>query len=74
MQRSIFGLVLACGFSLATLGQLAFSQAAFAGQQTVRTGPQGRSQVTTRTAGNGQQQTVRTGPNGNSQTTTRTRF
>jgi hypothetical protein len=68
MYRSIFGIALACGFTLATLGQ-----AAFAGQQTtVRTGPKGNNQTTTRTWGGNQQQTVRTGPKGNNQTTTRT--
>jgi hypothetical protein len=75
MQKSIFNLVLAIlpwiGFAngLATLG---FTQTAFAQQTTTRTGPNGNSQVTTRTAGNGQETTTRTGPNGNSQVTTRT--
>jgi hypothetical protein len=68
MRQSILGVSLALGLVLSTL-----SSAAFAGQQTVRTGPRGNSQVTTRTGGGGQQQTVRTGPRGNSQTTTRTR-
>jgi hypothetical protein len=68
MQKSILSASLAIG--LAFLG---FSQAALAGQQnTVRTGPNGQSQITTRSVGNGQQTTVRTGPNGKSQTTIRT--
>jgi hypothetical protein len=67
MRKSIFSISFVTG--LAFLG---FSQAAFAGQQTIRTGPYGNSQVTTRTAGNGQQTTTRTGPYGRSQVTNRT--
>jgi invasion protein IalB len=52
------------------------SPAALAQQTTTRTGPNGRSQVTTRsfqgTRESGQQTTTRTGPSGGTQTTTRT--
>lgn len=51
---------------------MSFGSAAFAGQTTVRTGPNGNSLTTNRTAGNGQQTTTRTGPNGGVQQTTRT--
>ena len=70
MQKSI--LSFSCAIGLAILG---FSQPTLAGQQTTtRTGPDGNSQVTTRTFEDGQQTTTRTGPDGNSQVTTRTRF
>jgi hypothetical protein len=67
MRQSILGISLACGLLVSS-----FSGVAFAGQQTVRTGPRGNSQSTTRAVTGNQQQTVRTGPGGNSQTTTRT--
>lgn len=66
MQKSIVSFTLIVG--LAALG---FSQAAFAGQTTIRTGPKGNSEVTNRSYGNGQQTTTRTGPKGKTQTTTR---
>lgn len=66
MRKSIFSLSLTIGLVF-----LGFNQAALAGQQTTRTGPNGNSQVTNRSAGNGQQTTSRTGPNGNSQVTNR---
>jgi hypothetical protein len=67
MKNSILNLTLAIG--LLTLG---FTQTAFASEQTTtRTGPNGNSQTTTRSAVPGEQTTTRTGPNGNSQTTTR---
>jgi hypothetical protein len=66
MQKSILSLSFAIG--LACFG---FSQTALAGQQTTRTGPNGNTQTTTRSAANGQQTTTRTGPYGNTQTTTR---
>jgi hypothetical protein len=66
MRRTILGLSLACGLVLANM-----AGAAFAGQQTVRTGPRGNTQTTTRSVVGNQQQTVRTGPAGNTQTTTR---
>jgi hypothetical protein len=67
MRKSILSFSFAIG-----LAMLGLSEAAFAQQTTVRTGSNGNSQITTRTAGNGQQTTIRTGPHGNSQTTTRT--
>jgi hypothetical protein len=66
MQKSIVRFTLIIG--LAALG---FSQSAFAGQKTTRTGPKGNSQVTNRSYGNGQQTTTRTGPKGKTQTTNR---
>jgi len=67
MRKSILSFSFAIGLAL-----LGLSDAASAQQTTVRTGSNGNSQTTTRSAANGQQTTVRTGPNGNSQTTTRT--
>ncbi len=66
MQKSIFGLSLAIGLTVLSLGQTAFAE-----QVTTRTGPYGNTQTTTRSAGNGQETTTRTGPKGNTQTTTR---
>jgi hypothetical protein len=68
MQKSILSFSFAIGLTF-----LGFSQAAFADRlTTTRTGPNGNTQVTTRTPGNNQQTTTRTGPNGNTQVTTRT--
>lgn len=67
MRKSILSFSCALGLALLGMGSAAFAQ-----QTTTRTGPNGNSQTTTRTAGNGQQTTTRTGSNGNSQTTTRT--
>jgi hypothetical protein len=66
MPKSIISFTLIVG--LAALG---FSQAAFAGQKTTRTGPKGNSEVTNRSYGNGQQNTTRTSPKGNSEATNR---
>ena len=66
MQKSILCLSLSLGLSLLGLNSTAFAQ-----QTTTRTGPNGNTQTTNRTWGNGQQSTTRTGPNGNSQTTIR---
>lgn len=62
---------LTLGLSLALL-LAGFSEAALAGQTTVRTGPNGNSLTTNRSAGNGQQVTTRTGSGGKTQTTVRT--
>jgi uncharacterized protein (UPF0333 family) len=67
MQKSILSLSISIGLLV-----IGFSQTAFAQQTTTRTGPNGNSQVTNRTYGNGQQTTTRTGPKGNSQVTNRT--
>ncbi len=66
MQKSILSLSLV--LALAVLGSI---DTVFAGQKTTRTGPNGNTQTTDRSAGNGQQTTTRTGPNGNTQTTNR---
>jgi hypothetical protein len=66
MKKLTLGLSLSLGLLL-----MSFSQAAFAGK-TIRVGPYGNTQTTTRTVGNGQQTTTRTGPNGRTQQTTRT--
>jgi hypothetical protein len=67
MHKSILSFSFALGLAFFTLNGAAFAQ-----QTTVRTGPNGNSQTTNRTWGNGQQTTTRTSPNGNSQTTNRT--
>jgi hypothetical protein len=61
---------LTLGLSLALL-LVSFSETAFAGQTTFRTGPKGNSLTTNRSAGNGQQVTTRTGSGGKTQTTVR---
>ena len=67
MRPSIVSVMLAIGVSV-----FGWNQVVFAGQQTTRTGPNGKTQTTVRTVGNGQQTTTRTGPKGRTQTTTRT--
>lgn len=67
MKKLTLGLSLFLG-----LMSIGISQASFAGQTTTRTGPNGNTQTTNRTAGNGQQTTTRTGPNGKTQQTIRT--
>ena len=67
MQKSILTFSLSLGLALFGMSTNAFAQ-----QTTIRTGPNGNVQTTTRTAGDGLQTTTRTGSNGNVQTTTRT--
>lgn len=67
MQKSILCFSLSLGLSI-----LGLNSAAFAQQTTTRTGPNGNTQTTNRSWGNGQQTTTRTSPNGNTQTTNRT--
>ncbi|AFY94175.1 hypothetical protein [Chamaesiphon minutus] len=68
MQKSILNLSISIALLI-----IGCSQAAFAQQTTIRTGPYGNSSVTNRSYnGNGKQTTTRTGPYGNSSVTNRT--
>jgi hypothetical protein len=67
MHKSILSFSFALGLAFFSINGAAFAQ-----QTIIRTSPNGNSQTTNRTWGNGQQTTTRTGYRGNSQTTTRT--